>query len=340
MKLHRAIGAVAGLLLASVAWSFGSEGHMAVGNLADKLIEGTAAADQVKAILGPDETLKQASIWPDCARGVTKKNGQFVYAPDPKYHDKHCAVFETPAGQQEMIDYVTRNWDNCEYSGAASNCHKAFHFADIPLQLGHYSETSVGAGNQDIVHAIRACVVFLRDGTTVEPFHFGQGAPGRKEALRLLAHLVGDIHQPLHVGATYLTPNGRATNPNATKKFSPLSETRGGNLLLAGSSNLHTQWDDVKSGLGGEDLTGDAAAVLATDGEIETWSTTWATETVHQARIAYTGMSYAKHVDGKGWPVTFKDRASYLKSERDMQREQVTKAGARLAELLQALWKD
>ena len=58
---------------------------------------------------------------------------------------------------------------------------------------------------------------------------------------------------------------------------------------------------------------------------------------------AYKGLSFGKKkAFGKdeGWPVLFKDRQAYLKVQRDIQRDQVTKAGARLAEVLQTIWAD
>lgn len=344
MSIRATLCLLASLLAAGAAHAFGAEGHMAVGNLGDKLIEGTAAAKQVQAILGTGERLREAAIWPDCARGVVRSGNGFKYAPDPKYHDKHCAVFETPAGQQELVDYVARNWDNCEYAGEKKGCHKAFHFADIPLQLGRYAADSVGAGPQDIVHAINAAIAFLRDGTRTEPFRFGEGNQGRREALRLLAHLLGDVHQPLHVGAVYLTANGRATNPNKSKAAVAASETQGGNLLFIGAQdNLHHQWDSISTGLGQEDLTGEAAVVHGSEGAIESWAAAWASESVLQARLAYKGLSFGPKKpagQGNGWPLVFKDRPAYLKAERDIQREQVTRGGARLAEVLQAIWPD
>ncbi len=344
MLLRATLGLLLSLLVAATAHAFGSQGHMAVGNLGDKLIEGTAAAAQVKAILGPGERLRQAAIWPDCARAVVQAGGGFKYAPNPMYPQKDCAFFETPAGKQELIDYVARNWDNCEYGGEKKECHKAFHFADIPLQLGHYAPDSVGAAPHDIVHGITAAIVFLRDGTRTEPFRFGDGDQGRREALRLLAHLLGDVHQPLHVGAVYLTASGRATNPKKTNKSSADSETRGGNLLVVGpKKNLHEQWDAINKSLGAEDLTGEAAGVLASTGAIEGWAALWATESIGQARNAYRGLSFGKKKttgSDQGWPVVFKDRPAYLKAQDAIEKEQVTRGGARLAEVLQVLWPD
>ena len=355
MKLLATIGTLCALLTAGPAYPFGGDGHMAVGNLADKLIEGTVAAGKVKAILGSGEKLREAAVWPDCARSVAhKSDNSFKYTIDPEFHSKDCVIFETPEGQKELEDYVARNWDNCEYSDKKQNCHKAFHVADIPLQLGRYSATSVGASTADNVHAINACIAFLKNGTRTEPFRFSEGKQGQREALRLLVHLLGDVHQPLHVGAVYLTANGRATNPNkmtnpdpeALKKAIKAAETLGGNLLFIGGTdkdNLHKHWDAIATALSKEDLTGEAAAVPANDGAIETWAEAWATESIQQARVAYKGLSFDKYqAVGKshGWPVLFKDRVAYEKTQREILREQVTRGGARLAEVLQTIWPD
>src|SRR5438445_13834970 len=108
---------------AADTWAFGSPGHMAVGNLADQLIQGSAAEREIRKFLPVGETPKEAAIWPDCARGVVQAGAGFDYRPDPKYHDKHCAAFETSSGEEEMKAYVARNWDNCEYEHTPKQCH-------------------------------------------------------------------------------------------------------------------------------------------------------------------------------------------------------------------------
>lgn len=76
---------VAALSLAFSPFSFGwnSTGHMTVGNLADQLIKGRTAEAHVKSILGTDGTLKEASIWPDCAKSI-QPNQDFKYIPDKR----------------------------------------------------------------------------------------------------------------------------------------------------------------------------------------------------------------------------------------------------------------
>jgi hypothetical protein len=48
-------------------------------------------------------------------------------------------------------------------------------------------------------------------------------------AIILLAHYVGDIHQPLHVGAQYFDQSGHKVNPDLGK---PALEDQGGNTIL------------------------------------------------------------------------------------------------------------
>jgi hypothetical protein len=70
----------------------------------------------------------------------------------------------------------------------------------------------------------------------------------------LLAHLVGDIHQPLHVGAQYFDENGQPVNPDTGGAATP---DQGGNSLTLvlnrpndhghpqTTAVFHTYWDDA-----------------------------------------------------------------------------------------------
>ena len=63
-----------------------------------------------------------------------------------------------------------------------------------------------------------------------------------KTAPKLLVHYVGDIHQPLHVGAAYFDASGQPANPNTT----PGTQFAiGGNSINFHSTNLHSYWDSV-----------------------------------------------------------------------------------------------
>src|SRR5471032_3207658 len=102
--LKFAAGMIAALASANAS-CWGPDGHHTVGAIADRLIAGSHAAQQVQALLG-GLSLQDAAVWADCARGVDPSKG-FVYTSAGAYPE--CKIFETPAGEAEMIDYVKRN---------------------------------------------------------------------------------------------------------------------------------------------------------------------------------------------------------------------------------------
>ena len=80
----------------------------------------------------------------------------------------------------------------------------------------------------------------------------------------MLVHFVGDLHQPLHVGAIHLDENGHVIDPDVpASQDRHLIETReqtaGGNFIYYGTKDLHTFWDHVPGSwgmhAGHEDLT-------------------------------------------------------------------------------------
>lgn len=90
-------------------------------------------------------------------------------------------------------------------------------------------------------------MIVLQGGQSPAPFSFKDS----REALLVLAHYVGDIHQPLHVGSIYLFASGRRVNPDAGR-YDPASSTTGGNDLLVDGvplARLHPCWDDVPASL-------------------------------------------------------------------------------------------
>ena len=67
-----------------------------------------------------------------------------------------------------------------------------------------------------------------------QPFSFET----KQEALRVLAHLVGDVHQPLHVGAIYLDAPGNAVNPAQIERQVAGSFVFGLSALLYGECTV------------------------------------------------------------------------------------------------------
>src|SRR6202035_4149196 len=57
---------------------------------------------------------------------------------------------------------------------------------------------------------IGAAIAVLRDKPAPPPFSILD----KKEALLMLTHFVGDLHQPLHVASAYLDADGRFVDPD------------------------------------------------------------------------------------------------------------------------------
>ncbi|HUP05788.1 MAG TPA: S1/P1 nuclease [Caldimonas sp.] len=321
------------LLLPSPAVAWGPDGHHSVGAIADRLIAGSNAALQVSSLLG-GLSLEDAAVWADCAKGIDPKQG-YRYTSEGQYPE--CAIFENPAEEAAMADYVRRNDTNCNPKPGEESCHKQYHYADIAIEHDHYDSGFVGAREDDIVHAVIAMTIVLQGGPAPAPFNIKD----KREALLLLAHYVGDVHQPLHVGAVYLNASGQRVDPDSGT-FSPATETRGGNqLLIDGNAHrkLHAAWDAVPASLKPakvDSVLGPAArAVRASSGSVPDWPAEWATETQQEAQRAFTGLTFGRKVNST-WSV--KLPARYNAKATQIKTPQIEKAGARLAELLHALW--
>ena len=338
----------------SGAWAFGHPGHQLIGSLADEMLAGSNAALQVRSILGIRiRNLKTAATWPDCVRDVSPDaQGNFVYNDHSKFHSPACIPFEGAIERPRMEDYVRRNWTNCpgEHGQPPQGCHKQYHFADVASQHDSYDRHFVGTSERDIVSAINAAIAVLLNGAPApSPFDIKD----KKEALLLIAHFVGDLHQPLHVGAVYLDDNGQILDPDQPGfPLTDREQTRGGNKLEDGSTNLHSEWDAIPSGISLDSLATPAGkkrrqvlgammkAVPATPGRFDEWPVAWATDTLKASHAAFNGLSFtrtdAKNADD--WVAQFNDRSAYLTAKNDLQQQQVVKSGARLARLLKAIW--
>jgi hypothetical protein len=314
------------------AWD--SKGHEVVGGIADQLLT-RQTASRVEKLLGSDiKTLRVASVWADCAKEVKPNQDGFHYQRDPRYHSPSCDVFETSEEIARMEDYVSRNWmQNCGAGTGEEPCHKQYHYADVAIQHDHYDRAYVGTSDHDIVGVINASIDVLEGKASLSPFNIKD----KKEALLLLSHFVGDIHQPLHVVSIYINGHNHAFDPDISgSDRSKSTETHGGNLIEVGTTNLHAEWDHVSRGVSVDKLLANAKSQPITEGVVKSWSNKWASEAVVQAKKAFSGieMTHDGAVKAGNWTVQFSDRPTYLKSKDALQEEQLSKAGARLAQLL------
>ena len=321
------------LPLSALAW--GHQGHVLVGAIADQLLTPQA---QIGLQRDMGLTLAQAAPWADCAKGVGLGARGFEYAADERWPSPACTRFETTEGVKAMQSYASRNWNTC---GQRRDCHKTYHYADVAYQHQRYKMGFVGTNDHDLVHAIKAAVAMLQGKPVPPPFSI----TSRGEALRLLAHFIGDLHQPLHVGALYLDAAGNTVDPDVPGTTEVL-ETRGGNSIDTGhGNNLHALWDDTPDSLHADAVPARmvqaAAALRKSRAGVARLAQTWASDTVKVSGAAFAGLSVGPATMDTGsrvWPAVLADPADYRARLRQLQIEQLTKAGARLAQLVNTLY--
>ena len=202
--------ALAGAFMTGNALAWGNDGHRAVGAIADQLLKGSAAQAKFAALLLPGETLELIANWPDCVKGT------------------YCGP-QSP----EMLAYV-----------AANPKHSEYHYTDIPFQNAHYHDGATGSAGDDIVQTLKQAISVLQGklDAASNPHRFTP-----RQALILITHLVGDIHQPLHVGAAYVAKDGRFVVPETQAQIDGLAifDARGGNNLLLDDAQITALSDAV-----------------------------------------------------------------------------------------------
>ena len=226
--------------LRTSVFAYGPTGHEIVGGIADKLIAKTPAREKIY-VLTDGITLQRASLIADEIKawdkiGVDDLNAFPHYSEHPKI-DKQLREFwrANPPTQDPSSAIPSHHW---------------FHYTDVPVFNPHkYSDGKTGRSQWDIVHMIAFCVEVLRG-------NIPENNPRKITkplAIILLAHYVGDIHQPLQVGADYFNEAGRPVDPDRNQSG---IEDEGGNLInlrLAHRSRaemarkgptLHGFWDN------------------------------------------------------------------------------------------------
>lgn len=148
--------------------------------------------------------LGQAAFWPDITRGL----------PEPEREKYNRANWH----------YIDGAWLRGKANIQGNTYIGVSPFADIQGQSAQSLRSAASVDN--VMNALDFNAALLADPQTP--------MPQRAIALCWVLHLVGDIHQPLHVGSLY-----------SAKRFS--NGDRGGNSIDTGEANLHARWDRALS---------------------------------------------------------------------------------------------
>ncbi len=206
-------------------------------------------------------------------------------------------------GQDSMAE--VSNWMDDIKSDRAYDYMSPWHY--VTILKGHTYETSHKAPEGDIIWAIEKMVSELKEG--------GLSAEQERENLKILIHLVGDLHQPLHVGDR---------------------DDRGGNSVrlqwFSGNSNLHRVWDSDMINQKQLSFTELAQFVnLPDQAQIETWQSGTVTDWAHEAQTLFEQVYDFPDNKRLGYEYTYKNWSTV--------ETQLAKAGIRLAGLLNQIFE-
>ncbi len=333
---------LAGLtLLAPVtsAYAWGDDGHQTVGKIASLRIK-RHTAQKISEILKPGETLANVASWAD---NVKERMGKTD--PDP----------DTNAFLQDM---------------AHNEKNREWHYDDLPLDCKSYQGCTAFTPDNDIVHMLNIAIRTLQDHP--DPNH----PLSKRQALKLVVHFLGDMHQPLHIGCGFIDVNGPngsiliARDPVEVKLKNLPSDNGGNQLIIDGDrKKLHGFWDfDLVTSLmqATNKPTPEALGQFLKNvvppqpnwnprGPISTWAVQWANDSLRQSRErTYKSVSITRQrtitvMTRNGQPVIRDGKpvtevvydvtlpANYEAVNREVVRRQLAKAGFRLARLLDAI---
>lgn len=179
--------------------------------------------------------------------------------------------------------------------------YSSWHYVNMPLE-GNY-ETAVKNPKGDLISGINFCISVLKDNnSTIQEKRFH---------LKMLVHLIGDLHQPLHIGR---------------------KEDKGGNTIQVQwhgkGSNLHRVWDSDminRWGMGYDELANNTK--LLSKGQIKAIQKgsllDWVKESHALAKKVYGSAAVGEKL---------RYRYSYLNFPTV--RNQLQKGGIRLAKIL------
>lgn len=330
--------------LTAPAYSWLDQGHRTVGAIADIILEDQPITRaEVKKLLD-NGTLADASTLADCAKG-------------------ECDRILTTNEQASINNYLSQKKNKKK--------HRGFHYTDVPVvpdkSPPQYEADTAGTEDHDVVQVIRYAIRVLQSKSN-KPV----GGPARfdkRQALWVLTHLVGDIHQPLHVGAAFYNDKcNKIVGPNTVgvgegfEIGDNVADTIGGNdIFVSTGGTLHLLWDGTAVSQAMQKANKSTAEEYAkflvqsppagweTTGALDTWSDQWADEILPLSHKALTDKSLITITGGvpdvhfnklscKNLTATL--APNYTTWAAEEAQKQIAKAGFRLAALLRAIYEN
>jgi hypothetical protein len=303
-------------LFAPSLFAWGPLGHRAIAAIAEKHLT-PATQSHIAVILaqGHDLDLPSIANWADEVRAAASGRG-------PLRDDAESRAFNDKFATNAL-----------------------WHFVDLPLGAEDYRQVAGFTSVNDVVHAIKRCITVLEKSESIADDFT------KPQALRLLVHFVGDIHQPLHCGTGFydlsdLKHPVLITDP---KRSRGMPSDRGGNDLFFGADpnqELHAFWDEslvltIHDSTDYRSLADWLDSVQSTSpstGDYHDWPEQWAIDSVHQARKAYKDIQFgAAMIINQRLKITIQLPTGYVEANTAVAAEQLSKAGFHLAELLNAI---
>ena len=240
-------------------------------------------------------------------------------------------------GGRSLADVA--NWPDELRSDPRFDKYKPLHFATVKDGVASYRDAEK-ARCGDLVVAIDAFTAFLRTGSrealykvkalTDKSDGTAKGACNPQEtdpitrdtALRFLVHLMGDLHQPLHVGGTDLGGNKVSVD-----------------WMDRWKTNLHSTWDDEMVDFERLDYIQYARFLdHASKADKARWLTGDTISYADEA-VAMRPNLYLFPDDSSTPSDVHKISYKYTGAQRDRMREQLLKGGLRLARVLNAIFQ-
>ena len=290
----------------SVAFGWGEQGHRIIGMIAEKRLRSNASTDQkLTDLLGPNVHLGRLALCADDIRAFVRavKNGQEEIFPSG------CFL------SREEILTQFNNTDN-------------WHFINLPLSANGTNIAHTSEVLNDACDAKPLCVVNRIRFFQQQLLDSSLPSQTRRVALIFLAHLVGDIHQPLHSTARAADAGGNNVVVKFFNHVQKLHQVWDSSIL----SHIHTTSNNGP--LSDTELvtllTADPPAVTNTGFDPQAW----AFESFDAARkTAYKGVPNMQNNQAN--PVNLKS-TSYQAAGAKVVQSRLFAASVRLADVIAA----